>query len=437
MTTATYKELSPADLWPAIRTAGGISRWIEASLRDQDLWVDRIDAANLGQKELADYKKRLKAEAAELKVLRRAAWEAYRAHHIVHLGESIYWNDEADADRFDLPNGPERLAENELPELKSPEALAKALDTDIPGLRWLTYHRDAAEFVHYSPFTIPKKKGGLRQIWAPMPKMKAAQRWILRHVLEPLPVHGAAHGFLPGRSILTNARAHGGSKIVVNMDIKDFFPTITLPRVKGLFRTAGYQEQVATLLALLCTEAPRRIVDYEDKTYYLALGPRCLPQGAPTSPAITNIICLRLDRRLTGLAKALGWRYTRYADDLTFSLPEGHKDKPRIGHLLSTVRAVIEDEGFEVHPDKTRVARSGARQKVTGLVVNGDDDPRVPRHRRRMVRAAIHNLKAGKELHDGESVHTIAGWAAFIFMTDPELGAKYLEEIAPFVAREA
>ena len=130
------------------------------------------------------------------------------------------------------------------------------------------------------------------------------------------------------------------------MDIKDFFPTVTVPRVKGIFRKAGFREQIATLLALLCTEAPREIVDHEGTTYYVSLGPRCLPQGAPTSPALTNTLCLRLDQRIHGLAKKYGWRYTRYADDLTFSLPANHKGAPHLGALMGLVKRIVADEGF-------------------------------------------------------------------------------------------
>src|SRR6185436_3325851 len=147
---------------------------------------------------------------------------------------------------------------------------------------------------------------------------------------------------------------------------------------------------------------------------YVALGPRCLPQGAPTSPAITNTICQRLDRRLAGLAKRLGWRYTRYADDLTFSLPEDHKGKPRLGALLGSIGRVANDEGFQVHPDKTHIARRGDRQKVTGLIVNGAGAPRVPRVLKRQLRAAIHNLSQGKALKEGETLSRLAGHAAYI-----------------------
>jgi RNA-directed DNA polymerase len=415
-------------LWRTIVQAGGIPAWVDAQLQARGLLVTRRDAATLSDREREAYKKELKAEAEERRRLRKEAWQAYKANHIVHLGEGegVFWTDAAGPDRWDLPNAEERAAENELPPLDAPQQLAEALGLTVAQLRWLAYHRDAATHLHYRRFVIPKRGGGERAIWAPLPTLKAAQHWILRNIAEKLPVHGAAHGFLPGRSTLTNAALHTGARILVKMDVQDFFPTVTLRRVKGIFRKAGYREQVATLLALLCTEAPREVVELDGQTYYVALGPRCLPQGAPTSPALTNTLCLRLDRRLSGLAKRLGWRYTRYADDLTFSLPADHAGKPRVGTLLGVVRRVVEAEGFRLHPEKTRVHRSGGRQQVTGLVVNGSGPPRVPRRLRRQLRAAVHNLRQSKPLKEGETVARLAGYAAYVHMTDPGLGAKLL-----------
>jgi hypothetical protein len=411
-------------LWRSIVQAGGIPAWVDAQLTARSRLVTRRDLKDMSERELEGYKKDLKAEAEERRTLRREAWSAYRANHIVHLGDGVFWSDAAGPDKWDVPHAEERLAENELPRLDSPQQLAEALGQTVAQLRWLAYHRDAATRVHYRRFVIPKRGGGERAIWAPLPRLKAAQHWILRNVAEKLPVHGAAHGFLAGRSTLSNAAAHTGARAVVKMDIKDFFPTVTLQRVKGVFRKAGYREQVATLLALICTESPREVVEHDGKTYYVSLGPRCLPQGAPTSPALTNTLCLRLDCRLSGLAKALGYHYTRYADDLTFSLPVEHKGKPRLGTLLGSVRQIVEAEGFRLHPDKTRVHRRGGRQQVTGLVVNGPGTPRAPRELRRQLRAAAHNLGRGKPLPQGESVDRLRGYAAYVRMTDPELGAS-------------
>jgi hypothetical protein len=417
-------------VWRAIEQAGGHDAYIQAQLAERGFLVERRPADQMSKRELERYKKELKTEAAEKRKLDKEAWQAYLATHIVHLGDGVFWNDSADLDKWDLDSAEARAADNELPAIDKPGDLAELLGLSIPELRWLSYHRDAAKSIHYTRFTIPKKSGGERAIWAPMPKLKKAQHAILRQIAEKLPVHGAAHGFFPNRSIATNAQVHVGSKTIVQMDLLNFFPTVTLPRVKGVFRKAGYREQIATLLALLCTEAPREVVEHNGETFFVALGPRALPQGAPTSPALTNTLCLRLDRRLTGLAAKLGWRYSRYADDLTFSLPANHKGSPCVGKLLGSAIRVIADEGFQVHPDKTRVSREGGRQKVTGLVVNGDGPPRVPRELKRNLRAAVHNVAAGKGLRDDESLESLGGMAAYVFMTDPALGKKLLVELS-------
>lgn len=417
------------DLWRSIESAGGRDKYINAQLKEKGYLLERKPTDNMSKAELDRYKKTLKEEAAERRRLAKEAWQAYKAAHLVHLGEGVFWNDDLDHDKWDLPDAEERQAENELPKLDKPKQLAEALKISIAELRVLAYHRDAATRLNYYRFTIPKRDGSRRAIWAPHRRLKAAQRWVLREVVERLPVHGAAHGFLHGRSIASNAAAHTGADVVLKVDLKDFFPTVTLPRVKGVFRKAGYREQIATLLALLCTEAPRQISEVDGKSYYLALGPRCLPQGAPTSPGLTNTLCMRLDRRLQGAAHKLGWRYTRYADDLTFSLPTGHKGKPQLGKLLGCISAITAGEGFAVHPDKTRVSRSGGRQRVTGLVVNGKAPPRVPRELKREVRAALHNLSKGKPLKEGETLSRLAGMVAFITMTDRKLGQKLRAEL--------
>ncbi len=426
---STLITTDPMSLWRAIVQAGGIQPYIDAQLAERGFLVARRETDTMSERELADYKKSLKAEALERARLRSEAWTAYRAEHIVYLGDGIYWNDEPGPDKWDHPRAEERAAENELPALDSPRQLADALGLTIPQLRWLAFHRDAATRLHYRRFTIPKRDGSERAIWAPMPRLKAAQRWILWNVVEKLPVHGAAHGFLPGRSILTNAAVHRDPDLVVKVDLKDFFPTITLPRVKGVFRKAGYREHVATLLALLCTESPREVVEHEGKTYYVALGPRSLPQGAPTSPALTNTLCLRLDRRLSGMARHQGWRYSRYADDLAFSRQADSAGPPGIGRLMGSIRRIVEAEGFAVHPSKTTVGRRGGRQAITGLLVNGDRPPRVSRETKRRLRAAIHNLAQGKAGERSEPPATLAGRASFIGMSEPTVGKAFLDSL--------
>ena len=240
---------------------------------------------------------------------------------------------------------------------------------------------------------------------------------------------------MTGRSIATNARVHAGARVIVKLDIRGFYPTVTMRRVKGLLRRAGLGEQVATVMALLATESPREEVVTHGKTHYVALGPRSLPQGAPTSPSITNALCLRLDCRLSGLARKLGCRYTRYADDLTFSW---HGDaRAQVGALLRAAGQIVRAEGFEVHAKKTRVMRAGARQKVTGLVVNRApaDRPaaRVPRATQRKLRAAIRNRELGRQ-GEGETLEQLKGMAAFVMMTDRARGQAFMDRIERLIA---
>lgn len=418
------------ELWKAIIQAGGIDRYVDQQLEERGFLVTRRDPAGLKKSELERYKRELKREAAERRALKKAAWEAYRETHIVHLGDGVYFNDAADVDKYDLEEPEKRAATNDWPTLDTPQQLAAFLELSVSQLRWLTYHRDAATRIHYHRFTIPKRNGTERAIWAPHETLKTAQRKVLRAIVEPLPVHGAAHGFVPGRSIVTNARVHAGADVIVQADIRDFFPTVTWRRVRGVFRRGGYREQVATLLALLCTEAPREIVEWRDTRWFVALGPRCLPQGAPTSPGLSNAVSWRMDRRLSGLARKLGFRYTRYADDLTFSRPWGQSGEPRVGALLAGLKRIVTDEGFTVHPDKTRVLRPGRRQAVTGLVVNGDGGPRVPREVKRTLRAALHRLRTGRDLPKGESLARLAGLAAFVNAAEPELGRSLLDALS-------
>ena len=152
-----------------------------------------------------------------------------------------------------------------------------------------------------------------------------------------------------------------------------------------------------------------------------------LPQGAPTSPAISNLICRGLDSRLCALADKVGADYTRYADDLTFSFHE--EPGQGIGRFRWWVNQICHQEGFLVREDKFRVVRASQQQRVTGLVVNGEGGPRVPRKTRRMLRAAIHNIKQGKPYREDESLQTLLGYAAYIYMTDQELGTKMLEAL--------
>jgi len=431
-------------LWKTITENGGIEGWLKKQLVAKG-FSDSVDPSKLSGSALNEFKLKKKAEAEERRALKKQAWQAYQATHITHLGVGVHWDDKATTDKFDIENREARAKANDLPDLKNPDELAKALGLTISQLRWMTFHRDVDNGTHYHRWGIPKRDGTLRTITAPKRTLKIAQRWTLRNIVEKLPVHAAAHGFLSARSIVTNAEVHAGAHTIVKFDIKDFFPTVSWRRVRGLLRKAGLSEQVATLLSLLSTESPREVVQFRGKTLYVASGPRSLPQGAPTSPGITNAICMRLDRRMAGLGRSLGFRYTRYADDLTFSWnptshPKGTFPKAPLGILIRGVKQILKAEGFQIHPTKTAVMRRGNRQKVTGLVVNKTEAgpvARVPRATLRKLRAAIHNREVGKALaENAESLSQLKGMAAFVFMTDPVKGKHFLDRIAALESKE-
>ncbi len=443
-----------ADLaWGDVAAAGGIREWVDAQIAKLGL-ADPGGAASMNDAEKKLYKSRREEERRVRRDLYKQAWLAYKRSHVVHLGAGVWWHDTADVDRFDADDPEKKRQDNSLPAVNDVAALSKALGMPIAKLRWLAFHRDVDSGTHYKRWLVPKRDGTPRLISAPKPDLKAAQRWIMREVTEHLPVHGAAHGFLVGRSILTNAQVHAGARILVKLDIRGFYPTVTWRRVKGLLRRAGLGEQVATLMALLATESPREEVQTHGKTYFVATGPRSLPQGAPTSPSITNALCLRLDSRLSGLAKKLGARYTRYADDLAFSwhdaspgsagarrAPEGSAQsidaKADIGNLIHAVGAIVKAEGFELHPKKTRVMRSGARQQITGLVVNkapeGRPIARVARKRIRDLESAIYNREKGRP-GKGESLEQLKGLAAFVMMSDRDKGKALMTRIDALIA---
>lgn len=381
-------------------------------------------AVQQSKQEKEALKQQKKAEAEEKKRQHALDVAHRKATDIIYLGRGV---SKGLADRR---ANIEKLQAAHLPVLATPQDLATALGLTIPQLRWLAFHSEATSHPHYIRFTVPKKSGGTRELAAPHQKMAAVQDWILINILEKLPTHPAAHGFVKGHNTRTNALPHLHQYVVINCDLKDFFPTVNVYRVVGLFADMGFSPAVATILALLCTEPPRRVVDYAGQILHVATGPRCLPQGASTSPAISNLVTRRLDSRLTGICRKLGFVYTRYADDLSFSTPapavpaddQAHPDK-KVGYLLARIRHITHDEGFIVNEKKTRVQRQNSSQRVTGIVVNSST-PTVPRKIRRRLRAMLHqaqqtgfNSQANPEQAHQESY--VRGMVAYIHMVNP------------------
>ena len=407
--------------------------------RENQIETELVLAADL-EAQLAEIRRRrierVKAARVEKRARRereiieqRARDKQWRAEKLPFLGRGV-----SKRLNFDEASDAARLNQNGLPVLHQPVDLAQLLEITVPELAWLCYHREAAPIDHYSRFTIPKRSGGTRMISAPRRYMKAAQTRILRLILDFVPLHDAAMAFRPARNIADNARVHsheesGGPAVVLRVDLQDFFPSITFKRIAGVFAQLGYNGGIATLLALICTEAPRVAATLDGATSHVALGARFVPQGAPTSPALTNILCRRLDSRLSGMGRAYGFVYTRYADDLVFSSTRNDEAI----QLKSGVLQILESENFVVNPDKIAIERRGHRQSVTGLVVNGARGPRPSRHDLRRLRAVMHDIQTnGAEAVSAKMGQSALCWArgylAFVHMCAPDVAGRLREK---------
>jgi hypothetical protein len=330
----------------------------------------------------------------------------------------------------------------EIPAIVTPADLAALLRLDRGELEWFAdcqarearCRRGGGPLSHYRYRWQPKRAGGARLVEAPKPRLKAIQRRLVHTVLDRIPPHEDAHGFRTGRSVRTHIAPHVAQPVVLTLDLAEFFPTITAAWVGALYRTAGYPEAVARLLAGLCTNsvpadvwaAPACPLQGQDlwraRRRY---GQPHLPQGAPSSPALANLAAYRLDARLSGLARALGGRYTRYADDLAFS---GGDDLARAARrVIVTAAAIAMEEGFAVQHRKTRVMRRGVRQRLTGVVVNAH--PNVQRDTYDTLKATLHNCARHGPAAENRAGHPdfrahLAGRVAHVAMLNPARGRR-------------
>ena len=283
---------------------------------------------------------------------------------------------------------------------------------------------------HYHYRLAAKRSGGIRLIEAPKERLKTLQRRILADILDRIPPHAAAHGFVHERNIKTFAAPHAAQHILLRIDLRDFFPSIRRARVQTIFRTLGYPEPVADLLGGITTTCTPRDVfrgaPQVDLAHLRALYVQShLPQGAPTSPALANACCYRLDCRLAGLAEAAGAQYTRYADDLAFSGDVAFARGAE--RFASHAAAIALEEGFAVNFRKTRIMRRGVQQHLAGLVVNEhvnikrDDFDRLKATLTNCVRngAAAENRE-----HRSDFRAHLAGRVAFVQSINPTRGQR-------------
>lgn len=267
------------------------------------------------------------------------------------------------------------------------EELARRLDMSADELRRVK--------PAYREVLVPKRRGGTRRLLVPAPELKALQRRIYRRLLRRLKAHPSATGFEPGYGIVSNAAFHAGQAVVVCLDVKDFFPSTSARRVEAYFRAIGWNKEAARLLTSLCTHE------------------KGLPQGAPTSPRLSNLVNAPLDAYLSAAAAKRGARYTRYADDITFSTETD--DSKAVHELVFLTKRGLKRFGYTLHEGKKlRIRRRHQRQTVTGLVVN--KRPQLPREIRRWLRAVDHRRTTGKpaSLSDAQR----RGWQAYASMIE-------------------
>lgn len=284
---------------------------------------------------------------------------------------------------FQLRNSPRNWLRARFGRGRSVEQLATWLGYSPEDLRSLK--------PSYREVTVPKQRGGHRVLHIPDDETRALQRRIHRRVLSGLRSHDAAFAFEKGRSIVENAKCHQGAALVHCVDIKDYFSTTQAWRLEAYFRRVGWNRDSARLLTSLCT--------YNG----------ALPTGAPTSPRLSNLINFYLDEQLTLLAKRFGGRYSRYADDLTFSFPVSSTP---VGMVTDRTTRILKVLGYSLNHRKTRTKRQHQQQRVTGLVVNRTVN--VPRKNRRTLRAALHRIKYGKKAT--HSAEYLEGYKRFIEM---------------------
>jgi retron-type reverse transcriptase len=264
-----------------------------------------------------------------------------------------------------------RLLDNNLPVIFDTKHLSLLIGIIPSYLTKMVFSEER----FYTQTKIPKKSGGYRELDIPSVELKYIQRWILNNILYNIKTSNYAVGFCTNKSILDNAKIHLNQHCVVNLDIKDFFPSISFEKVFRIFAYYGYTNEVSFILAKLCTFKGR------------------LPQGSPASPCLSNIACLKLDARLNALAAKYESVYSRYADDLTFS------SKNDIKSIVNAVSEIIKDENYTINDKKTRIAYPHQRQEVTGLIVNGNQVRVSKKYKRNLYQELYYCSKFGVHNH--------------------------------------
>lgn len=289
------------------------------------------------------------------------------------------------------------LVKNNVPIILDVDHFALLIGVDRSEINKITFSTES----FYREFSIQKKRGGERLISVPYPTLSFIQKWIKNEILDKALLNECAHGFVQKKSVITNARIHLGQSKLLKMDIKDFFPSINRKRVINVFQKFGYSNNVSFFLASMCIK--------DDK----------LPQGGATSPSISNIVAKKFDYRLTKLSERYKLKYTRYADDLTFSgnyIPST---------LIDLISKILIEEGFNPNNEKTRLISGQGKKIITGISV-GSNVLKLPKSKKRSLRQEGYYLTKhpnqilNKMIKDPFYIDRVIGRYNFWLQVEPE-----------------
>lgn len=286
-----------------------------------------------------------------------------------------------------------RLKNLGLPAMTSIDDFAFMTKLSLGQIKQLSYYSD----LFYSVYSLPKVNGGRRIIAQPSRSLKAVQAWILRNILDKLRSSQYSKGFERGCSILDNAKPHIGANYILSIDLENFFPSIKASKVYGVFRSIGYNKEMSILLTNICV--------YDGS----------LPQGAPTSPKLANLICSNLDARIQGYAGPRGITYTRYADDITLSGQSASK----IQRANQFINIIISGEELKINSSKTRLCGTRRQKKITGLILN-ENGVGIGREKLKELRAKLHYLYLGKN----DNFDHVNGLLSFVSSVDRKMYNK-------------
>lgn len=289
----------------------------------------------------------------------------------------------------------------------------------------------------YKRFKIKKKRGGYRVIQTPTNELKFLQKWILKNILEKIPSHESCKGFDKNTSIKKNAECHLNAECVLKIDLLRFFDSVNERRIYGVFKSLGYRKNLCVSLAKICTiEQDENFYnsfkknEENLKNYLTTKGEGILPQGAPSSPKLANLILRRLDYRLTELCKKKHLNYSRYADDLTFSGKETD-----LRNIKKVIYKIIIDENLFVNFGKTKFLTRGNSYFVTGLSVHNDEVKVIKRKKKEVEHHLFHCLKNGVMGHLNKAniknrnfKDWLFGNICFIYSIEPKVGQDFFDK---------